>query len=122
MGQLFSDSGIALLRFDFSGCGQSDGRIEESTLSGRVADLEAVLDFMEDRGWHHPFGLMGSSFGGYAAILAAAQDKRVGALATLATPLFLGRLLAPEGVRPGEPVTTLSDTTSLRRWPPFIKS
>ena len=83
------DAGFACLRFNYRGCGEgrekSEGKFEDTTLSGRIQDYQAALDFVEttdidkDR-----LGVIGSSFGGTVAI--AAQDTRVKAMVTMATP------------------------------------
>jgi fermentation-respiration switch protein FrsA (DUF1100 family) len=62
-------AGLALARFDFRGCGESDGREEESTVGSRIEDACAVLALLAG----HPaldgrFGLLGSSMGGYVAL------------------------------------------------------
>jgi len=79
LGREFPKTGLALARFDFRGCGESDGSFADSTVASRVRDLEAVLHFLGE----HPaldrrFGLLGSSMGGYVALFVAA--KRPGGL------------------------------------------
>lgn len=77
-----NERGISLLRFDHRGCGASDGRFADSTVTRRVEDMQAA------RAWvQHEHGgsiaLFGSSFGGMVSILAAGDAK---ALALLSTP------------------------------------
>ncbi len=98
LGERMALEGIALLRFDFRGCGESEGRIEESTVSGRIADLGAALDFVRsrpelDRG----VGLLGSSLGGYVSLIQASMDRRVKAIVTWATPFHLDDLESRKG-------------------------
>jgi len=62
-----SKIGIASLRFDFAGSGESDSR--EITVSGQLADLKAAIDFCRRRGYSK-IGLLGSSLGGLVSILA----------------------------------------------------
>ncbi len=87
----FQAAGAASCRFDYRGCGESDGRIEETTLSGRVADLDAVAEWV----FNHPsldggrIGLLGSSFGGCTSLVKAARDPRVKCLSLWATPYCL---------------------------------
>ena len=76
LGREFPKAGLALCRFDFRGSGESDGAYAESTVAGRIADLEAVLDFLAT----HPaldrrFGLLGSSMGGFVALHVAARRR-----------------------------------------------
>ncbi|MDP2953846.1 MAG: alpha/beta fold hydrolase [Chloroflexota bacterium] len=89
-----SEAGLAVLRFDFRGCGESEGNPE--TASGRVADLGAALDFVGRELRPRKLGLLGSSLGGAVALLAlhqpgeglvAAHDPtRIDCLVTWATP------------------------------------
>ena len=87
----FCGEGLAVLRFDFRGCGESRGRFEETSLTGRTEDLEDALDFVQKQGYES-VGVMGSSLGGTVAVLTAAKDKRVKALVTWATPCHLDDL------------------------------
>ena len=59
--------GLALLRFDYSGHGRSDGRIEDGTISRWLEETLAILRAKTDG----PQLLLGSSMGGYLALLAA---------------------------------------------------
>jgi pimeloyl-ACP methyl ester carboxylesterase len=94
--------GILALRFDFAGSGESEGKFEEMTYSGEVEDLRAAYDCVLE---HKPkkIGVFGSSMGGTVALLFAAQEKNVAALATLAAPVhpekFSAKILTPEEAR-----------------------
>jgi len=57
--------GLACLRFDYSGHGQSDGRFEEGTLSRWLEESRTVFDRLTEG----PQVLVGSSMGGYIALL-----------------------------------------------------
>ena len=46
LGERLSNEGIAMLRFDFRGIGESEGRLEDDTVSRRITDLGAAIDFM----------------------------------------------------------------------------
>jgi pimeloyl-ACP methyl ester carboxylesterase len=93
IGKHFSQKRIAVLRFDFSGCGESDGRIEDTTLSQRVQDLQSVLSFLKNEfSVNDGIGLLGSSLGGCVSILAAAKDPEIKALVTLAAPAHFREL------------------------------
>ena len=67
--------GIACLRFDFRGCGESDGRFENLSPPRLIEDLLAVLDAARDRVGVDPtrLGLVGSSFGAFT--IASASDR-----------------------------------------------
>lgn len=94
------EAGIASLRFNYRGCGQgkskSQGKFEETTLSGRIQDFKAALDFVEGTAVDSSrLGVVGSSLGGIVAI--AAWDKRIKAMVAMATPY---QFLAPPEKRP----------------------
>ena len=85
----FYDAGFASLRFSYSGCGEgeekSEGEFEDTTLTGRVLDYRVVVDFIHQTKIDRMrLGVIGSSFGGMAAL--AARDDRIKAMVTLATP------------------------------------
>lgn len=76
LGREFPRRGMALCRFDFRGCGESDGSYADSTVAGRVRDLRAVLELLAG----HPsldgrFGLLGSSMGGFVALFVASEMR-----------------------------------------------
>lgn len=87
-----SREGLAAVRFDYLGCGQSDGKLRDSTVTGRLEELATVIDFVRNDGaLGNMIGLMGSSLGGYLTLFKAAQEKDVKAVATWATPYRLSR-------------------------------
>jgi hypothetical protein len=97
LGERFSQEGIAMLRFDFRGIGESEGRLEDDTVSRRITDLGAAVDFLLRRpGLGRKIGLVGSSLGGYVSLFKAAIDKEVRALVIWATPLNLNDLKSKE--------------------------
>jgi uncharacterized OsmC-like protein/alpha/beta superfamily hydrolase len=77
--------GIATLRFDFTGLGQSEGGFEDTTFSSNADDLVAAARWLEA---HHaaPQLLIGHSLGGAAVLHAAARIKSAKAVATLGAP------------------------------------
>ena len=95
IGRRFCGEGFAVLRFDFRGCGESGGRFEDTSLTGRMEDLESGLDFVQEQGYGS-IGVMGSSLGGTVAVLTAAKDRRIKALVTWATPCLLDELFRGE--------------------------
>jgi alpha-beta hydrolase superfamily lysophospholipase len=89
LGQLanaLADSGYLVLRYDKRGTGQSGGRIETAGLAEYAEDLRAAITFMANRKAVDPrrLAVVGHSEGGAVALLAAAKDRRVTALALLA--------------------------------------
>ncbi|MCX7857525.1 MAG: alpha/beta fold hydrolase [Deltaproteobacteria bacterium] len=93
LAQILAKEGITSIRFDYHGCGNSGGKIEETSLTKRLENLETVFEFglSMDSIDKTKVGILGSSFGGVTAILKAAKDKRVKALVILATPYALRR-------------------------------
>lgn len=76
---------IAVLRFDFTGLGESEGEFAASTFSSDVGDLVAAAAFLEEH-YQSPRILIGHSLGGAAALQAAPRIASVAAVATLAAP------------------------------------
>ncbi len=77
--------GIAVLRFDFTGLGQSEGDFADSNFSTNVKDLLSAAKYLEDN-YEAPSIVVGHSLGGAASIFAAAQLDSVKAVATIGTP------------------------------------
>ncbi len=77
--------GIAVLRFDFTGLGQSEGTFADSTFSGDVDDLVAAADCLADE-LAAPAILVGHSLGGAAVLQAAGRIPSVKAVATIGAP------------------------------------
>ncbi|MBI2358936.1 MAG: alpha/beta fold hydrolase [Deltaproteobacteria bacterium] len=86
LSQALAKRGILTLRFDFAYAGESSGKFEDITYSGEVEDLRAAYDFIQ-RLSAEKIAILGSSMGGTVALLFAAEEKRVAALATIAAPL-----------------------------------
>ena len=90
LGREFPKAGLALCRFDFRGSGESDGAYAESTVAGRIADLEAVLDFLaKHAALDRRFGLLGSSMGGFVALHVAARRRAAMPVVTWNAPATL---------------------------------
>ncbi|OIO25514.1 hypothetical protein AUJ14_04085 [Candidatus Micrarchaeota archaeon CG1_02_55_22] len=73
------EKGISCLRVDLYGHGESTGDFEKLTPSKAVQDLVAAVRYLFTKGYSR-IGLVGSSFGGNAALLAAAQLPDTAAL------------------------------------------
>jgi alpha-beta hydrolase superfamily lysophospholipase len=92
LAELLSRSGIAALRFDFSGCRASTGTIADTTVSRRLQELEAVVRFAENHtALSQDCALMGSSLGGFVALLFA-EGRSFKALSLWATPYDLATI------------------------------
>lgn len=78
-------SGLAVLRFDFTGLGQSEGEFAETNFTTNVNDLISAARHMVERN-RPPTLLIGHSLGGAAVIQAAAAIPSVRAVAAIAAP------------------------------------
>ena len=79
------DHGIAVLRFDFTGLGASEGEFANTTFSSNVQDLVAAADHLR-KTRAAPALLIGHSLGGAAVLAAAWSIPEVKAVATIAAP------------------------------------
>jgi uncharacterized OsmC-like protein/pimeloyl-ACP methyl ester carboxylesterase len=77
--------GIAVLRFDFTGLGSSEGDFANSTFSSNVADLVRAADHLRET-HKAPAILIGHSLGGAAILAAAGQIPDARAVVTIAAP------------------------------------
>src|SRR5947208_3610881 len=77
--------GIAVLRFDFTGLGASEGDFANTTFSSNVQDLVAAANHMRKM-YRAPAILIGHSLGGAAVLAAAAGVPDAKAVVTIAAP------------------------------------
>lgn len=80
--------GIAVLRFDFTGLGESEGDFAQTDFSSNVSDLVAASNFLKEH-FEAPKLLIGHSLGGAAVLQAASKVPSCLAVATIATPFDL---------------------------------
>lgn len=78
-------NGIAVLRFDFTGLGESEGEFADTTFSSNVSDLIAAADYLGEH-YRPPRLLMGHSLGGTAVLRAAGEILPATAVVTIASP------------------------------------
>jgi len=78
-------NGIGVLRFDFTGLGQSEGDFADTTFTSNVEDLLAAARFLEEN-YQAPKILVGHSLGGAAVIFAAKHLESINAVATIGAP------------------------------------
>jgi putative redox protein len=79
------ERGIAVMRFDFTGLGHSEGEFANTNFSSNVGDLVAAAGWLR-RERSAPALLIGHSLGGAAVLAAAASVPEVRAVATLGAP------------------------------------
>jgi len=112
--QALTENNIAVLRFDFTGIGASQGSFADTNFNSNIGDIIAAAGFL-DLNYEAPKLLIGHSFGGAAVIHAALQIQSCMAVVTIATPSNLASirnllLSKKHGLqRNGEAVFTISD-------------
>ncbi|MBT4933295.1 MAG: alpha/beta fold hydrolase [Rhodospirillaceae bacterium] len=77
--------GIAVLRFDFTGLGASEGEFANSNFSSNISDLVCAADYMRDH-FMAPSILIGHSLGGAAVLAATSLIPETKAVATIGAP------------------------------------
>jgi len=86
-----TDRGFAILRFDFTGLGHSEGEFANTDFSSNVGDLVAASDYLRDN-YAAPRLLLGHSLGGAAVLAAAEQVPEAVAVATINAPSDPGHI------------------------------
>ena len=89
--QALTESGCAVLRFDFTGIGRSEGEFAQTTFSTNLEDLQKAAEYLAI---HHtaPSLLVGHSLGGAAVVHAAGAIDSVKAVATIGAPYEPGHV------------------------------
>lgn len=87
-----TQSGFGVLRFDFTGLGQSEGEFSDTGFSTNVQDIVDAAAFLEEF-YLAPSLLIGHSLGGTAVIHAASKIKSVLALCTIGAPFDAAHVL-----------------------------
>ena len=80
-----TEFGIAVLSFDFTGLGHSEGEFEDTGFSSQTSDLVDAAEYMSDQ-LEPPTLMIGHSLGGTAALYAAREIQSVKAVATIGAP------------------------------------
>lgn len=83
--QAFTSQGMAVLRFDFTGLGQSKGDFSDTNFSTNLSDLKDAYSFLEEN-YQAPQIIVGHSLGGAAVLHVSGELKAVKAVATIGAP------------------------------------
>ncbi len=92
--ELITDSlqkhGIASIRFDFNGHGESDGKFEEMTVPNEINDAKKVIEYVRDLRYVSKIALVGHSQGGVVASMTAGElDSDISAVVLMAPAAVL---------------------------------
>ena len=93
LSERFASMGIASIRFDYHGCGESGGDLKETTLTIRLENLDRIVTYARGRADVDPssIGILGSSFGGVTCIMKASADPGITCVSPWATPHLLSK-------------------------------
>ena len=91
MGEALAGKGLSTVLFDFAGCGNSEGRFEDISLTGHADDLESVVTWCRQRDYSNII-LNGRSFGGSTVVEYASRDSDIKAVCTWAAVARLEEL------------------------------
>ncbi len=86
-----TEAGYAVLRFDFTGLGASDGEFENTNFTSNIEDLVKAADYLRDN-HQAPELLVGHSLGGAAVLAAAEQIPETKAVVTIGAPFDPGHV------------------------------
>jgi uncharacterized OsmC-like protein/alpha/beta superfamily hydrolase len=90
--EALAEAGLAVLRFDFTGLGGSEGEFANTNFSSNIADLLAAADWLR-REHRAPAILVGHSLGGAAMVAAAAKIPEARAVVTIGSPFEASHVL-----------------------------
>jgi len=85
LSRLLAENGFAVLRFDFTGLGSSEGDFSSTTFSSTQDDLKCAINFLKDN-YQAPSFLMGHSLGGTTALSVAQDYNFIKGVVTVASP------------------------------------
>lgn len=67
------EQGMIAIRFDFNGCGKSDGLFQDMTVPSEISDLKCVIDWARKQPWTRDISLVGHSQGGVVVSMTAGE-------------------------------------------------
>ena len=83
--RILAQKGYAVLRFDFSGLGDSEGDFSECNFSTSVEDIDAAINFLTEH-YTAPSILIGHSLGGTSSLASAIDNDYIKKVITIASP------------------------------------
>jgi putative redox protein len=85
LSKFLAERGVAALRFDFTGLGDSEGRFSDTTFSSNIEDILAAAEFLRSQ-YRAPAILIGHSLGGTAMLAAGPRIPETRLVVTIAAP------------------------------------
>lgn len=85
LSRLLAENGYAVLRFDFSGLGNSEGNFSSTTFSSTQDDLRSAISFLTKH-YQAPSFLIGHSLGGTTSLSVAEEFDEIKGVVTIASP------------------------------------
>ena len=86
-----AENGFTTLRFDFSGNGESEGKIEDSFYTKMIDEVKKAVDVLQKRGFSK-IAVGGHSLGAMVSLLSASEDKRISSVIFIAGSSEAGRV------------------------------
>lgn len=120
-----ASEGYQMFRFDFAGCGESEGNYSTTTLTQQAKDLEIILNHVQTSPLtdNQRIGLLGMSLG--TAVITALQPKNIGAfvyLSSVSQPHQTLKVLFGDGYHPDSMSTRItSEGRKVEVFPEFWK-
>ena len=95
------EAGIASIRFDFNGCGKSEGRFQDMTVLNEIEDTKKVIEYAQKLPWVSGISIVGHSQGGVVASMVAGELKKAIKSVVLCAPAAVLRDDALRGTTQG---------------------
>ena len=120
LAKTFAQNGFLVFRFDFSGCGESEGDYSETSLTKLKSDLEKILDFVKTQPQvdNSRIGIHAQSFGTTTTVALAPQIQALVMTGSISHPKEAISKLFGKGYRPKGISTRTKANSSLTRIKP----
>jgi len=96
LARFLTNKGYLTFRFDFRGCGNSDGKEENYSLSSQIKDLEAVIDFIKRKTRKRGVGLIAKSISCVPSFMLASEREDIVFIIALGAPYSIEKYWSEE--------------------------